>query len=313
MKNILLPLILVILLISDVQGQWSTNSGGTTYYTSTTNGYKVGIGVNPATEKLHVAGNILSNGTITGTTITSTGIFQSSSTNNLSLRTNGTIRLTILNSNGNVGLGSGITNPLERLHLDGSIRGNQSGAVRISSGFGTMDIGAKGTSYGNLDTDRASFLFNKRIIVDEGIISSFDESLQLQASGATAITILSGTGNVGIGTSLSTNPNSYKLAVNGKIGAKEVQVETTSATWPDYVFQPEYKLLSIAEVEFFINKNKHLPDVPSADEIEKDGHLLGEMDAVLLKKIEEITLYIIELKKENETLKGRIEELERKN
>lgn len=109
--------------------------------------------------------------------------------------------------------------------------------------------------------------------------------------------------NIGIGTTLANNPNSYKLAVNGKIGAKEVQIENTSTTWADYVFKPDYKLMSLEEVEAFVKKNQHLPEIPSAKDIEEHGHKLGEMDVLLLKKVEELTLYVIELKKEIEELK----------
>ncbi|HEY8938506.1 MAG TPA: hypothetical protein VIM65_24970, partial [Cyclobacteriaceae bacterium] len=94
-------------------------------------------------------------------------------------------------------------------------------------------------------------------------------------------------GNVGIGTSLTNNPNSYKLAVKGKIGAQEVQVENTSTTWADYVFEKNYKLMSLGDVESFIKSNKHLPEIPSADEVKENGHKLGEMDVLLLKKVEE--------------------------
>jgi len=115
------------------------------------------------------------------------------------------------------------------------------------------------------------------------------------------------TGNVGIGTPLTSNPNGYKLAVNGKIGAKDVHVETSSTTWPDYVFARDYRLPSLAEVEKFIQENNHLANVPSASEIEKNGHSLGEMDKVLLKKIEELTLYVIQQQKEIELLKKKVE------
>ncbi len=104
-------------------------------------------------------------------------------------------------------------------------------------------------------------------------------------------------GNVGIGTPLTSNPNNHKLAVNGNIGAKEVFVEITSTTWPDYVFDKKYNLLPLNEVESYINKNSHLPDVPSAGEINEKGIAVGEMNSVLLKKIEELTLYMIEQNK----------------
>jgi hypothetical protein len=107
-------------------------------------------------------------------------------------------------------------------------------------------------------------------------------------------------GNVGIGTTLVNNPNSYKLAVNGKIGAKEVQVEITSTTWPDYVFEKDYSLLSLEDLKAYIEINKHLPEIPSAKEIEINGLQLGEMNKLLLKKVEELTLHIL---KQDERIK----------
>jgi hypothetical protein len=109
-------------------------------------------------------------------------------------------------------------------------------------------------------------------------------------------------GNIGIGTSLQYNPNNYKLAVNGIIGAKAVKVEVTSTAWADYVFAKDYKLRSLSEVESYIKANRHLPEVPSAQQVENEGLNLGEMDIILLKKIEELTLYMIELTKENQRL-----------
>lgn len=112
-------------------------------------------------------------------------------------------------------------------------------------------------------------------------------------------------GNVGIGTS---NPQSM-LAVNGKITAKEVGVTLTG--WSDFVFAESYNLKPIGELENYIRTHKHLPDVPSEAEVEESGVNLGEMDAILLQKIEELTLYVIELKKENEEMKQEIKELKK--
>ncbi len=111
---------------------------------------------------------------------------------------------------GKVGIGT--TNPKELLHLNGSIRGNQSGALRINSGNGYIDIGAKNTSYAHITTDRHRFYFNKEIRVNSGLIGSYDENLSLRVSGSTKMTLTSG-GNVGIGT---TSPSS-KLEVAGMI------------------------------------------------------------------------------------------------
>jgi hypothetical protein len=122
-----------------------------------------------------------------------------------------------------------------------------------------------------------------------------------------------GSGNVGIGTLLETNPHGYKLAVNGSIGAREVFVEIDKPenTWPDYVFEKKYDLLPLAEVEKYINKHNHLPDVPSASEVEKNGLALGSNQALLLKKIEELTLYVIELNKKNEQLQKEVCDLKK--
>lgn len=107
-------------------------------------------------------------------------------------------------------------------------------------------------------------------------------------------------GKVAIGTPLASNPNNYTLAVNGQVGAKDVRVESSSATWPDYVFDAAYALPSLQEVETFLKVHKHLKEIPSAREIGENGHRLGEMDALLLKKIEELTLYLIEQNKKME-------------
>ncbi|MFB9110341.1 tail fiber protein [Flavobacterium gyeonganense] len=114
--------------------------------------------------------------------------------------------------------------------------------------------------------------------------------------------------NVGIGT---TTPGS-KLTVAGNIHAQEVKVTPNAGTVPDYVFADDYKLKSLEEVEAYIKQNSHLPEIPSAKEIEKNGLMLAEMNMSLLKKIEELTLYMIELKKENQNLTDNQKILEEK-
>jgi hypothetical protein len=104
-------------------------------------------------------------------------------------------------------------------------------------------------------------------------------------------------GNVGIGT---TTPDEL-LSVNGTIHSKEVKVNLTGL--PDYVFKPDYHLPTLSEVKTYIDKNSHLPEMPSAQEVEKNGLNLGEMNKLLLKKVEELTLYLIEKDKEAQTQK----------
>ena len=110
------------------------------------------------------------------------------------------------------------------------------------------------------------------------------------------VTIISN-GNVGIGVSNPLN----KLDVNGVVHAKEVKVDLQN--WPDYVFKKEYGLMPLAEVEKFIKENGHLSNIPSASEVEKNGVKLGEMNAKFLEKIEELTLYVIQLNKELKQLR----------
>lgn len=99
-------------------------------------------------------------------------------------------------------------------------------------------------------------------------------------------------GNVGIGTTI-TGP--HKLAVEGSIGAREVKVTATG--WPDYVFKNNYNLPTLEEVEKHINEKGHLENIPSEEEVLKNGISLGEMNAKLLQKIEELTLYMIDVSK----------------
>jgi len=111
---------------------------------------------------------------------------------------------------------------------------------------------------------------------------------------------ISESGNVGIGTSY---PGSYKLAVKGHIRAEEVVVELMDR-WPDYVFDQNYELLQLDELSSYISKNGHLPGIPRAEEIAEQGIELGTMNTLLLKKIEELTLYILKQEERISTLEN---------
>lgn len=113
-------------------------------------------------------------------------------------------------------------------------------------------------------------------------------------------------GNVGIGTSAPTD----KLSVNGNIRAKEVKVE--NANWPDYVFSKSYELPSLQSTEEHIREKGHLPGIPSAAEVKQNGVDLGEMNAKLLQKIEELTLYLIKVSKRADNQELDIKQLKAK-
>jgi hypothetical protein len=117
---------------------------------------------------------------------------------------------------------------------------------------------------------------------------------------------------IGVGVQAQDIPSDYKLAVDGKIIGEEVKVQL-SGQWPDYVFEKEYALPSIYDVEAYIKEKGHLKNIPSAKEIEKAGGVtLGQMNIKLLEKIEELTLYIIAQQKENDMQKRQLEQSEEK-
>lgn len=109
--------------------------------------------------------------------------------------------------------------------------------------------------------------------------------------------------NIGIGTSSFVDgADTYKLSVEGKVRAHAVKVYTS---WADYVFEDSYNLPTLKEVEAYIQEHGHLKDIPSAEEVEESGIELGEMNKLLLQKIEELTLYTIQLKKEIDQLSSK--------
>jgi hypothetical protein len=134
------------------------------------------------------------------------------------------------------------------------------------------------------------------------------------------LALMPDSGSVGIGTynacasGQSTTPANCKLSVAGAIQAKEVVVNTG---WSDYVFEPGYRLASLGEVADYIRANHHLPEIPSAKEVEEKGVSLGEMQSKLLAKIEELTLHMIQaeersdgLERENRDLRERMGRIE---
>ena len=212
-----------------------------------------------------------------------------------------------ITSDGRVGIGT--TDPLRQFHVIDLPVGSNSGNIRSSVRF---EIGRQKLEFKSVRTVAGSDWSNTTLKLQASIDATDHQSIDFVNDGSKNehIDILTGNqvfntrfthnGRVGIGT---TNPQST-LAVNGKITAKEIQV--TLSGWADFVFLKDYCLRPLSEVEAFINENGHLPEIPSAEEVKENGINLGEMDAKLLQKIEELTLYMIEQNR-------RIEKLENEN
>ncbi len=181
---------------------------------------------------------------------------------------------------GNVGIGT--DNPNSKLDVDG-------GSIRVSqynNQYLELTQGGDGTG--------SAYIGLQSSIGDINFLISGDNRLNINRNGS-----------IGIGL---TNPSSsYKLSVNGSIRSKEVKVE---ANWPDFVFYDDYELLTLEEVEEHINEEGHLPEIPSEADVAENGINLGEMNAKLLQKIEELTLYLIEQNKEIKELKDKVKRLE---
>jgi hypothetical protein len=192
---------------------------------------------------------------------------------------NGAERMRI-NNGGNVGIGT--TAPGSKLVVVG--------ATAVEEAIANFS--------NNVDQDfhvrvSAAGATNKRTIIGPSTSNRFSLGIGVTSNNE-YLTIING-GNVGIGT---TSPD-QKLTVNGTVHATRVKVETT-VPGPDYVFEESYSLPTLDEVKSYIDENKHLPELPSAKEMEAKGIDVGEMNMLLLKKVEELTLYVIELKKLNE-------------
>lgn len=171
-------------------------------------------------------------------------------------------------------------NALGIIKFTGTDGGEKTGALIKSNATGSWSSGNAQASLEFHTTSPGTSLTSMRMIIDD-------------------------LGNIGVGTAdpgekLEVNGNAL---IDGELYSKKVKVSVDPGNWPDYVFASSYELRALSELESFVKKNGHLPEVPSAKEVETNGLDLGDMDATLLKKVEELTLYMIEMKKEIEELK----------
>jgi len=214
--------------------------------------------------------------------------------------------------------------PVSPLHVIGST--TQTNATFGTPGAGSFDIlGLTISNYGYVNLGSNLFFngsWNLRNTANDGWLTTMNNaptagsgsawSIYHVANGVNPVpltqffTILP-SGNVGIGT---TSPQ-YKLAVNGTVSTKEVIVTTTG--WADYVFTPGYRLPPLGEVSAYIKVHHHLPDIPSQNEVGEKGVNLGEMQAKLLAKIEELTLHMIQADERNNRLEQQNSRLQRES
>lgn len=203
-------------------------------------------------------------------------------------------------------------------------------AARYAQGSRNISIGANAgkENYGGEDNICLGFASgyyasgNNNVFIGyyagtDASVTNVSDQLYIQNSGDVETPLIYGdfaTKQVGIGTSnVPTEPVSgtpYTLAVKGHVLAEEVTIELYQ-NWPDYVFAEDYNLTPLAELETEIEKLGHLPGVPSAEEVSENGQKVGKMNVILLEKVEELTLHLIDmdkaikaLQKENETLKS---------
>ncbi len=242
----------------------------------------------------------------------------------LNFMTTNTIRMSIL-GNGNIGIGT--TAPTAKLDIKGGystpdVNGFSAASTVLNvystntSGAGVGGVLALGGNTGlSTATYPFAFIQGAQQTAGEygGMLSFWTTSNggvngEVNSANYQRMTI-NKIGNVGIGT-INTMDIDYRLFVEKGIRTRKVKVDITA--WPDYVFKPNYKLPSLNEVEKYLQSNQHLLDVPSAAEVEKNGIDLGSNQAILLKKVEELTLYLIEQNKKLESQQKEIEALKQK-
>lgn len=253
------------------------------------NGY-VGIGTNSPSAMLHVIGSIMSTGLNSSGVITTAGLNSSSTITTTALNSSGIITTAGLNSSNNIAFGT-------------------NGAALTTSQGGSLELGANNSNLG-LGTPFVDFHYlNKAQDYNVRLINAYNKMLCLVGDPTDPQ-------QAGLCINSVCPKADAALTVNGKIYASSITIlspDPVYGCFPDYVFEKDYKLMSLVEVEKYIKNNKHLPEIPSAKEVESNGIDVARMDVLLLKKVEELTLYVIDLQKQNEVLKNEVTEKESTN
>lgn len=171
-------------------------------------------------------------------------------------------------------------------------------SLSINATNPTLGLNIGETLYGSVSIDNAT----KNLVIEKA--SNGNGKLVINANGGIGYSIhMTDNGYFHYGGGLT--PNGYIFSVQSRVLATDF-VSLAVNNWPDYVFGDDYKLRSLAEVREFIEKNKHLPNIPPAAEIEKNGVQLGEMSKKLIEKVEELTLYVLQLQDQVDELKKQV-------
>jgi len=212
------------------------------------------------------------------------------------LKVDGSTLLLNSNSGGNVGIGT--TSPT-LANLD--VYGNLGIAIDGNNASSQLSFYDQGVALGSIG--KGNYAVTS---ADYTGISMYSVgTMSFATGGQTEKMRITSTGNLLIGKTSQTNTG-YILDVNGSARANEVVVNTTGA---DFVFDNKYALPKLSEVNTYINVNHHLPEIPSAEQMKKDGLSLGDMNAKLLQKVEELTLYLIDQQKTNQSQQEQINQL----
>ena len=294
----------------------------------------VGIGIIDPQAKLHVDNNILAEGNIatldkfvlTPASNATSELWEISRTSaglNFAYKDNGLQDVLFMSNNGFIGVGK--TNPSVMFDVNGAFKATSATIPMITGNTevtGTLTANAltannaniKGALSANSATIAGALAANSAIIYGTTTIIGALTANSATINGAANISGALSASSATINGLLTANSaeitgkiTGYSLSVKntiaaGKIHTKEILVENT-VPFPDFVFEDDYSLMNLQEVEQYIKEHKHLPAVPSAAEVEENGVNLGEMNAILIQKVEELTLYILDLQKQINELK----------
>jgi hypothetical protein len=234
--------------------------------------------------------------------------------NPMTSETHGYIEMTDAKTSPTDGITASILHINTRCGRDVIICNENSGIVTVGNNFEagknitrdvstTMNIHAEGTAIFSKTTHGAPWGYNTVLEVDDDDTKTFE--IRNTQNGGTIPFLVMGDGRTAIGAERCTTSTHQDamLQVQGKIIGQSLYILDPVSNWPDFVFEPEYKLKDLTQVEAYYKEHKHLPGVPTAKEIQQNGVDVLEMNRILLEKVEELTLYMVEQRKMIEEMK----------